>query len=504
MADNTNKTDTGSISKMDDTRTRKTLKLKPVKKSGSNAAVDPLTQRNTETGPLGVMADTRTRKTVKLRPQGGLSIEDVEKADLAPVVDPLTKRNTETGPLGPMVDTRTRKTVKLKSLRPKPPVEIDIASATPPADGEGGMLKETHTRKTLKLKVVKPGAEKPAVSMDSAAVATPGADGKSGMLKETHTRKTLKLKAVKPAVSMDSATAATPGADGKSGMLKETHTRKTLKLKAVRPGAEKLAVADAESTSKDAQETHTRKTLKLSASGKAAGLSAEDLTKPGEAESTDDDTIKIQRPKQKPGAMPMPSLGVTVAAKTVNNKDTVKLRPPAAGEAPAGEEVSQASKDTIKLSPHPVPEGEVSEDKKDDAPTVNLKVNAKKGKNSKLTIGKTPPPKTPVPKTPVPATVEGKFEESKPGSGGLKLKEMAPIAEAPRAKTDKDVIKEKKKAMKGGRTQASGFYTLLAVLTIVLVAFCALVTATQYFNLWDLETIGGQKIEIPYLNELMK
>ena len=55
MADNTNTTDTSSVSKMDDTRTRKTLKLNPVGETENDMkapVVDPLTMRNTETGPL--------------------------------------------------------------------------------------------------------------------------------------------------------------------------------------------------------------------------------------------------------------------------------------------------------------------------------------------------------------------------------------------------------------------------------------------------------------------
>ncbi|MDD5728174.1 MAG: hypothetical protein PHV59_06395, partial [Victivallales bacterium] len=88
MPDNTGNTDSGKVPGMDNTQTRKTLKLKPISKDtpakeGASGIVDPLTARNTDTGPLDVMDDTRTKKTVKLTPvqKGGTD-------ELKPVVDP--------------------------------------------------------------------------------------------------------------------------------------------------------------------------------------------------------------------------------------------------------------------------------------------------------------------------------------------------------------------------------------------------------------------------------
>jgi hypothetical protein len=450
MADNTNKTDTGNIPIDDNTMTRNTLKLKPIRKeslttadaqkAGLDKVVDPLTQRNTETGPLGVMDDTKTRKTVKLKPikKEGLNLEDVQagsKTDSRPminkVVDPLTQRNTETGPLDELVDTKTRKTVKLSSLKPesKPAIDVDAANK------EDGMLKDTRTRKTLKLKAIKPEDKKPAISLDSAQ--------KSESENE--------------------------------GGMKDTRTRRTLKLKAVKPEEQKPSI---------------------------------DLDAGADAQSAvaEDDTIKIQRPTKKPTAMPMPSLGATATAKSVNTKDTVKLSSPAPKAAPAAEE-PKSSKATIKLAPKPQAEAPAAvEEKQDEAPTVNIKIGPKKDRKSKISIGKAPPPKTPTapPATPEKAPEQNGVEPPEGGAGGLKLKDIGPKTEAPRAQSDQDKIKEISIDKRGGKSQASGFYTLVALITFVLLAFSALVTAVQYFNLWDLETIGGNKIEIPVLKDMIK
>ena len=436
MADNTNTTDTGNIPKMEDTKTRKTLKLKPVvnntEKDVAEPIVDPLTIRNTETGPLATMEDTRTRKTVKLKATktGIITLENIPQAELKTVVDPLTMRNTETGPLGAMVDTRTRKTVKLKPLK--------TASGGASTAGE--------------------------IPSPEPAVAEKAPEPQT--LQDTNTRKTLKLKAVKPGEAP-----AEPKADGS---LQDTNTRKTLKLKAVKPGEAPAAAKKENIPSK-----------------KTTGVALQP-----EEDAAESDTIKIERPKKKADAMPMPSLGVTVAAKTVNNKETVKLRPSATGateNAPAGDEATvKASKATIKLTPPATPgETESAEEKKDDTPAPAAEETPKK---SKLTIGKAPPPKSAPKETEEPEAPAGK-------AGGLKLKSMAPKIEAPRATADQAKIKEKK-TKKKGNNEASVFYTMVAVISFILVAFSALVTVSQFYELWDKENPVGQQI-VPHVKGIM-
>jgi hypothetical protein len=568
MADNTNNTDTGNIPQMDDTNTRKTLKLKPLGKDTGDEdiveqVVDPLTVRNTETGPLATMDDTRTRKTVKLKATktGIITLENTPKVELKTVVDPLTMRNTETGPLGAMVDTRTRKTVKLKPLKTAgdgkekaaagepervkkaakgtAPVTIEETAPDLAPEAPAPAMQDTSTRRTLKLKAVKPG-ETPAPAADGTMQDTstrrtlklkaikPGeAPASDGAMQDTSTRRTLKLKAVKPGEASKTLDA---DAENSPATMQDTNTRKTLKLKAVKPGeASKTLDADAENAPVTLQDTNTRKTLKLKAIkpdgekkeaaptlkpvAAPAAEKAPEATEDKKEEDTrtrnvkmpskgtagtditdasEDDTIKIERPKKKADAMPMPSLGATAAAKTVNNKATVKLRPPADNkkEAASDEAAAKASKETIKLSP-PLEakkeEAKAPEEKKGKAPAEETP------KKSKLTIGKAPPPKT------VPAETEEAAPEVK--KGGLKLKSMAPAAEAPRAEADKEKIKEIKAAKKGS-SEASMFYTMVAIISVVLVAFSALVTVSQFFELWEKESPVGEQI-VPHIKGLM-
>ena len=517
MADNTNTTGPGNIPEMDDTKTRKTLKLKPIgakeEKEIVNPVVDPLTMRNTETGPLGTMDDTRTRKTVKLKATktGIITLEDTPKVELKTVIDPLTIRNTETGPLGAMVDTRTRKTVKLKPLKtagdniapiPAPADAAPILAANPEPAAEPApdapaaesedaskTMQNTNTRRTLKLKAVKSGEAKA-----DAGEAAPKD------LTDTNTRKTLKLKAVKPGETKADAGESAPKT------LKDTNTRKTLKLKAIKPGEAKADTAEKSETPAPAADIDLEATQALAPIPATPSKATSNLTaKAAEEQVADADTIKIERPKKKADVLPMPSLGVTAAAKTVNNKETVKLRPSAAvkpeeKDTSGSEATAKASKETIKLSPTPAPKkSEVPAAKKDkeEAPAVNLKLDEKKPAKSKLTIGKAPPPKS-SPKEDVEAP-EGK-------AGGLKLKSMAPKTEAPRALADQQKIKEIKKGKKGN-SEASMLYTIAAVISVVLVAFSALVSVSQFFDFWEKENPVGQQI-VPHvkgaMTELMK
>jgi hypothetical protein len=335
-------------------------------------------------------------------------------------------------------------------------------------------MTDTRTRKTLKLKPLAKGGFTPkdAQKAGLGAVVDPltQRDTETGPLspmEDTRTRKTVKLKPLKSAAQKPSI--AVDAASKKPGMMEDTRTRKTLKLKPLEK--------------------------------KAVGLTAEALAKPvveEKASAINDETIKIKRPPKKAGLAPLPSLGATAAeAKTASNKETVKLRPAAAEKATAGAEKAKASKETIKLSPQAeeAPTGKLEE-----TPTVNLKIAPKKNKKSKLTISK--PPKAQKPQQAPPKPGEKPAEPA--AAGGLKLKAQKAKTEAPRAEADKAKIEELKATKKAGNTEASSIYTLVAILTLVLMAFSALVTAAQYFNLWDLDTIGGKQIEIPYMKDLVK
>lgn len=84
--------------------------------------------------------DTRTRKTVRLRPNMKMH-EPINLAGAAapatPLADPMAGRDTDTGNLEVLNDTQTRRTVKLKPISPHPVVspaaKLQIAPGAPAA-----------------------------------------------------------------------------------------------------------------------------------------------------------------------------------------------------------------------------------------------------------------------------------------------------------------------------------------------------------------------------------
>ena len=129
MADQEN-TPATPTSLVEDTRTRKTVRLRTLVSaaSGPSLANVPVVEGE---------EDTRTRLTVRLNPA-----KKAPEAPEAPVADTVAED-----------DTRTRLTVKLNpanSAAEKPAIEIPQASGAPALEQE----EDTRTRMTLKLKPV--------------------------------------------------------------------------------------------------------------------------------------------------------------------------------------------------------------------------------------------------------------------------------------------------------------------------------------------------------------
>lgn len=153
--------------------------------------VDP-DKNNQDNAPVEDSDDTKTRKTVRLRPSvtpAGINLTPLPKA---PLTDPLSGRDTDTGNLEVMEDTQTRRTVKLKPIATQtagPSIKPAIPIVGRPA-GDGA---NTQTRKTI---VLKPTAVSPAsVKVNGPADAAPSDS------EDTKTRKTVRLRpsAVTPA-----------------------------------------------------------------------------------------------------------------------------------------------------------------------------------------------------------------------------------------------------------------------------------------------------------------
>jgi hypothetical protein len=151
------------------TKTRKTVRLAPSitpasglklpDKNDASTLADPLANRDTDTGNLEVLDDTQTRRTVKLkplRPQGGAPGIDLSGDNTNTNKSVILKPASES-PAADAGNTNTRKSVVLKPASAIPSVDssntntrksvvLKPAGGIPAADGN------TNTRKTVVLK----------------------------------------------------------------------------------------------------------------------------------------------------------------------------------------------------------------------------------------------------------------------------------------------------------------------------------------------------------------
>ena len=298
--------------------------------------------------------DTRTRKTVRLK-SPSVTPSSIKLPAAAPITDPMTGRDTDTGNLDVLADTQTRRTVKLKPLAPQKaantPIKLQGAGVTTtttvtpiPASGM-----DTQTRKTVVLKPAAPAG----IQLDGA---------------NTQTRKTVVLRpSVAPASGLH-VTSSAPAADAE-----DTTTRKTVALhpSTAAPSGLKITPAPAAAAAGEEDDTRTRKTVVLKPSAATpAGLKIE-------KEDMDDATIRIQRPPHKTPAAPAAAPAAPAAQKQTVELSAEALVPeegaprqtvelPAEALVPENEiqktmELDTSDlvdeKATVKLAPpkHPVP-----------------------------------------------------------------------------------------------------------------------------------------------------
>lgn len=298
--------------------------------------------------------DTRTRKTVRLK-SPSVTPSSIKLPAAAPITDPMTGRDTDTGNLDVLADTQTRRTVKLKPLAPQKaantPIKLQGAGVTTtttvtpiPASGM-----DTQTRKTVVLKPAAPAG----IQLDGA---------------NTQTCKTVVLRpSVAPASGLH-VTSSAPAADAE-----DTTTRKTVALhpSTAAPSGLKITPAPAAAAAGEEDDTRTRKTVVLKPSAATpAGLKIE-------KEDMDDATIRIQRPPHKTPATPAAAPAAPAAQKQTVELSAEALVPeegaprqtvelPAEALVPENEiqktmELDTSDlvdeKATVKLAPpkHPVP-----------------------------------------------------------------------------------------------------------------------------------------------------
>ena len=337
---------------------------------------------------------------------------------------------------------------------------------------------------------------------------TPVPGNASADAENTQTRKTVKLKA--PAAPIPSGmnpgtSKPSPIADPLSGrdtdtgnldVLSDTQTRKTIKLKPVMPVSEKHPINIDAATKPAAPEaassatgTQTRKVVMLKPTparhtpvDPTMAAKQTVVLNPPE-ENSDDETVKVQKVAP---AQPAAGIGATIAA-NADNDDTVKVQKVDAPAKPgASIEAAMDEDNTVKMQrPAPVAPQAATE-----KPTVRM---------ARPAAPKPAPAPAPAPAAPPAAD---KQEEE----GGLALKKDDKEKSMPQSALDQmeelglaDGVKFKKK----GDHAPSAVYTVLAVLTLLLLIASAVITSVQYLNVHESERIGTE-IRLPILSDAVK
>ncbi len=465
---------------------------------------DPLSNRETDTGNLEKLDDTRTRKTIKLRPIASGTPAKYADAAAAPaegeeVTDPLNQRHTNTGNLEKLDDTRTRKTIKMTpGGAAKPEVGTSDAEA-----------------KTIELKPIKTEAPAPAPVAEEVETATvpvtkakPTGGGlpnlipdedkiqiTPGPLKAVEDDKTriMRPPVKTPLQAPASAPAVTP------------------KPASAAPAAE--PVVPTSSGPMDADDTRTRKTIKISPAPKSSVLEAAESVMPSVAQAKalpPGQTIKL-RPSESGSAAPAPVAPQSTA------KDTIKLKPgagasaaapPAAAPAPSAAPAPASappSASTVALKP--------AAPAKPAAPSVPLKpaapsaVNPGAATGAKFGLKPAAPASVPPAATnPPPVSASGTGEKKK---GGLSLKkdESGGPKGPPAAEKEAEIMgdKDKKGRRKkpgGGAEGPSMFYTVSGFFTFMFLFASAYISTAHYINTWEQARFEEPvRITVPFLED---
>ncbi|MDD3116176.1 MAG: hypothetical protein PHV75_06210 [Victivallaceae bacterium] len=524
-------TNSGTLKKLGDTRTRKTIKLRPVTASPlipiNSGSEDSRDASSTNTSRLGKMgADTRTRKTIKLNIGGAedtasevaampssdedkstatvkmVKLSEKQQGSMIPklegqepaatssrsdetvvlVPDPLNARNTDTGTLKKLDDTRTRKTIKLNVERAQdtaaganamPSVEAGKSTATVkidrlPPKQQGSPNSQTETKASEQAS---PRSDETVVLVSDPLNVRHTDTGALGKLEDTRTRKTIKLGigGNKGGLSVTQG-----GPDSGKPQGPDTQTRKTIKL-APTSGGVKLAVES------NAATPSTTSSSSPPQPGAESNTQAEDQddTRTRKTVKLGSGTVNTSAVKAAAESV-MPS--VAQAKSVPASRQTVRLRPSEAGSAPSPAAPGSAAKEAIKLKSSPSA-----------APPA--------------------PPASAAPNSPASAAPNSDDEQATSKApalkAGLTLKkndtESSTPKGPPRAAAEEAELKSsaKKKRSDGNPWLYATFCTLL----LILVLFSAFLSTAQYFNIWQPELaekyVGG-KIKVPVIDEQIK
>ena len=518
---------TGAIRKMfDDTRTRKAVRGEVLGTQAPAEEIspmdDPMNVRNTDTGNLKrMMENTKTRKTVKLKPLSGQK--------------PVQLTDDNETPAEAATKAKARQTIKLKAA-PKP---SDASEAEKLAQSHDDAIAKANARQTVKLKAAPPvtgsipkatpvapkatvvsAGETKKMESDTSAPADPlkKRDSNTGtmkkMLDDTQTRKTVKLKksgsgtdqqaeTVVEGIDTSTGEALQGGAlaKGRSSQTQKFKARQTQRLKGGKK-ARRGAVPGAKDTIKLRPSTGGDK----AAQNMAKENAKKQTIRMAPVQKTDaSDTIKLTKKPTEGVKKPIPAKTAGVQKAKLVGAKAAKV---------VGNEI--LATDTAKASAMDsgVKKAKVIQQAKFSAETANTIKLDDAGKKSGLSLPKrTSTPKKPsgaptAPTQKLSIPTEGDMEL--PKSGGLKVKKNeAPSssAGAPMAQKGEEEFgnakelkkKAKKKASSG---DASIFYTILAVASLILLSAAAFISAAQYINLWEQQRVG-KEITVPMINDFI-
>ena len=250
--------------------------------------------------------------------------------------------------------------------------------------------------------------------------------------------------------------------------------------------------------------TNAADTIKLTQNPKAAA-SADTIKltqKPKAADVNSSDTIKLTTKAKDPNKKPIP-------AKTAGVKKPAQLGVKSAKHV--GEEILATDKGATSGNVQKARLVQQAKFATETAQTIALD-DAGNAKASSLGLPKrlqrkSSAPTAPTQKLEIPQEDEQlELPGSAPASGGgLKVKQTAAPegAGAPMAQKGEEefgeVVGKKKKRAKAGSGDASVFYTILAVASLILIGAAAYVSTAQLINTWEQKRVGMQ-LPIPVIN----
>jgi hypothetical protein len=320
-----------------DTKTRKTVRIgvapQGLAPNTETVISDPLSGRDTDTSNLEILDDTQTRRTVKIKP-------------IAAAARTTVKLNVDEGATGAAPassdaeDTQTRKTLVLKPLSGavRPSVAPSAAPAAEKTPAAGALTSDGTMR--LKKPIPRPMTTQTLQPAAAAAPATPGNEQTVTLAPppvaakptaiavndadDTTTRKTN--------IQPDPQTITLTPGDVKTASP-TTEQTVTLSAASIKP-ATAVAVNDGDDTS-------TRKAVAVPPTAGASGA--------------EDQTMKLARP-QKPAIPPRPTVAGATAPKIPALKPAAKPGVPPMGAKPAAPGApTVVAPPTQTLQPSPAP-----------------------------------------------------------------------------------------------------------------------------------------------------